>query len=55
MSKGKNKTRERLFTVAFMFVVTFVLISLVSAAHLATRSTVRRNESQNRPSPSIWT
>ena len=41
----KNKTRERIRTVAFMVTVTFVSISFVSGAHLLTRERVALNES----------
>lgn len=44
MRKG-SKTRERLFTVFFMFVVTLVCISAVSALNLATADVVARNAS----------
>ncbi len=40
----KNKTQERLFTVFFMFAVTFITISAVSAAHLFTEKRVKRFE-----------
>jgi Na+-transporting NADH:ubiquinone oxidoreductase subunit C len=39
-----SKARERLGTVLFMFAVTFVSISAVSAIHLFTAETVRQNE-----------
>jgi Na+-transporting NADH:ubiquinone oxidoreductase subunit C len=39
------QTRERVTTVAFMFAVTWVVISAVSAAHLLTRSRIQINES----------
>ena len=45
MAKRSDKTRERIQTVLFMFAVTFVCISVVAGAHLATRDTVARNES----------
>ncbi|NQU39623.1 MAG: FMN-binding protein [Lentisphaerae bacterium] len=42
--KKISKTRTRLFTVFFMFIVTFVSISAVSALHLTSRDRVARNE-----------
>jgi Na+-transporting NADH:ubiquinone oxidoreductase subunit C len=44
MSKT-SKIRERFATVAFMFVITFVFISVVSALYLSTQDRVRLNES----------
>jgi Na+-transporting NADH:ubiquinone oxidoreductase subunit C len=40
-----SKTRERLFTVGFMFSITFVCISAVSLLYLSTQDLVRRNQS----------
>ncbi|MBM4142950.1 MAG: FMN-binding protein [Lentisphaerae bacterium] len=43
MEKGvRGKMRERAFTVFFMFALTLVFVSAVSALHLATRDTVAR-------------
>lgn len=44
MAKVKSKRRERIFTVFFMFAVTFVTISVISGIHLATADIVARNE-----------
>ncbi len=44
MSKP-SKTRERLFTVGFMFAITFIFISAVSLLYLSTQELVRGNES----------
>lgn len=44
MATERNKLRERAYTVFFMFAVTFVAISVVAGIHLATASTVSRNE-----------
>ena len=40
----KNKTKERIYTVAFMLIVTLVTVSAVSGIHLATLDVVKRNE-----------
>lgn len=47
MSDGKkaNKLRRSLFTIFFMFAVTFVFISVLSLIHVLTRDTIRLNES----------
>lgn len=47
MSDGKkaNKLRRSLFTIFFMFAVTFVFISVLSLVHVLTRDTIRLNES----------
>ncbi|MBN1900205.1 FMN-binding protein [Candidatus Sumerlaeota bacterium] len=42
--KGKTKTRQRIFTILFMFGITFVFISGVSFAYLFTREKVAMNE-----------
>lgn len=39
-----SRFRERVYTVGFMFAVTLVFISAVSALYLSTREKVRRNE-----------
>ena len=39
----KSKTKERIYTVAFMLAVTIVTVSAVSGLHLATNDIVRRN------------
>lgn len=44
MTTGPSKLRARLFTVFFMFIVTLVCISVVSAVHLGSRERVARNE-----------
>ncbi len=47
MSDGKkaNKLRRSLFTIFFMFAVTFVFISVLSLVHVLTRDIIRLNES----------
>ncbi len=44
MSNGTSKWKMRLFTVGFMFIVTFVCISVVAGVHLGSRERVMRNE-----------
>ncbi|MBL7077686.1 MAG: FMN-binding protein [Kiritimatiellae bacterium] len=44
MSSNTSKWKMRLFTVGFMFVVTFVCISVVAGVHLRSRERVLRNE-----------
>ena len=44
MSK-KNKTKERILMVIFMFIVTTVFVSIISAVHISTKDIVKRNES----------
>ncbi len=44
MSNGSSKWRMRLFTVGFMFLVTFVCISVVAGVHLGSHERVVRNE-----------
>jgi Na+-transporting NADH:ubiquinone oxidoreductase subunit C len=41
---NRSKFRDRIFTVLFMFIITLITVSSVSALHLATRSIVKRNE-----------
>jgi Na+-transporting NADH:ubiquinone oxidoreductase subunit C len=43
--KKPNKLRRSLFTVFFMFAVTFVFISVLSLIYVLTRDTIRLNES----------
>ena len=47
MSDGRkaNKLRRSLFTIFFMFSVTFVFISVLSLIYVLTRDTIRLNES----------
>jgi Na+-transporting NADH:ubiquinone oxidoreductase subunit C len=47
MSDGRkpNKLRRSLFTIFFMFAVTFVFISVLSLIYVLTRDTIRLNES----------
>jgi Na+-transporting NADH:ubiquinone oxidoreductase subunit C len=45
MSNDTSKWKTRLFTVGFMFIVTFACISVVAAIHLGSRERVVRNES----------
>jgi len=47
MSDGRkaNKLRRSLFTIFFMFTVTFVFISVLSLIYVLTRDTIRLNES----------
>lgn len=40
-----SKTRQRIFTVVFMFLVSAFFIGIVSGVHLSTKSIVKRNES----------
>ncbi len=40
---SNERTRQKLFTVFFMFIVTLVAISLVTAVQMATQTTVDRN------------
>ena len=42
---GKNKAKERAFTVFFMFAITFVFISVVSIVYIMTKDTIKMNES----------
>lgn len=44
MSK-KNKTKERVTMVVFMFALTVFFVSIISAVHIATKDLVKRNES----------
>ena len=39
-----TKRKERIFTVLFMFAVTFVFTSAVSLAYLLTRETIKLND-----------
>jgi Na+-transporting NADH:ubiquinone oxidoreductase subunit C len=40
----RNKTKERIHTVAFMFAATLITVSAVSALHIATLDLVERNQ-----------
>lgn len=43
-SPKKNKTKERAFTIGFMFVITVIFISLLSAVNLFTKDTIEFNK-----------
>jgi len=42
---GKSKTKQRIFTIFFMFTVSAFFIGILSFVYLFTKSTVVRNES----------